>query len=311
MDSWRSQRSQRSHSRGRSQPSVRWANSRSPSESPSRFHPDSMRQNPEYVQVTPRDPSESYRGMSPSRSRSRSRQRSVRSHSIRSHSISRSRSRGPPLDRDPYVQDRPPSRSSKAWTDSRTWTDKAPKIHDENGKLVKSSLAIMGALGAAAYVARRKLPDVLPGSLGGNSDDKRSGHHNRSSSHEQFERAERREERRRHGEHVERHRRYASFYEEDGRPRPGENYPVGRDDRRLPPPPPRSDRAEPAWSQYSASTTTTTRYTEPAAPSPWAALSTGLYTDDDDKVLYVDGEGKRYVEEFRSGDRFWPGARLP
>ncbi|KAH7041537.1 uncharacterized protein B0I36DRAFT_312985 [Microdochium trichocladiopsis] len=292
----------RPHSRGRSQPSVRWANSRSPSRSPSRgFQPDGLRADPAFVQVSPRD-------ATPSRSRSRPRSLGSRG----SRSLSRSRSRGPSTDRygnplpaDPDESARPRSRRSSA-----SWVDKAPKFRDENGKLVKSSLAILGAIGAAAYVAHRTLPKVIPGSHDDGGDDNKNRHQQRSSSGDKHGRRDD-GHRRRHGERVERHHRYASFYEEDGPPsRPREDYHYP-DERRQLPSSVRTDRAEPAWSRES--NVTTTKYIE-QAPRPAsrgvAGVQPGLYTGNDDKVLYIDGEGRRYVEEYRS-DRFWPGGRLP
>lgn len=273
-------------SRGRSQPSVRWANSRSPSRSPSRgFRTNDYRADPTFAQVSHRDPTPSH------------------SHS----SKSRSRSRGPSTDRAPYPYPYPPAdtmsepaRSQSRFSSAKSWIDDNTKIRDENGKVVKSSLAVLGAIGAAAYVAHRTIPKIIPGSHegdGGSTTSTNSGR--RSSSRDRHDVDDRRPRRRHHGERVERHHRYASFYDDevDAPPRAKEAYYDVR-----------SDLAEPAWSRQS--TTNTTKYIDLAPPRGVPPVQPGFYKDDDDQLMYVDAEGRQYMEEYRSG-RFWPGGRLP
>lgn len=306
----------RSHSRGRSQPSVRWANSRSPSHSPSRgFRAADYTADPAFIQVAPREPT---------RSRSRSRAGS-RAGSKVSHKSSSSSSRSPSTDR--YGNPRRPAsttadnraRSSTA----RSWIDDTARIRDDNGKVAKSSIAILGAIGAAAYVAHRTIPKIIPGSSshdsdsGRNSNNGNSGSHRRSSSFDDRHDADDRKPRRRHhGEKVERHHRYTTYYDEElavpqPPPRPASayyEYPDGR--QALPAPPPRSDRAEPAWTTRESSTTKTHFIDTGAPPAVQAVVKPGLYRDEDDNPIFVDADGRRFVEDFRSGG-FWPGARLP
>jgi len=292
----------RAHSRGRSQPSVRWANSRSPSRSPSRgFRAADYTADPAFVQVAPRDPT---------RSRSRSRGADSR--------VSDKSSRSPSTDRYGYPRAASSAADQRARSpshrSSKSWIDETAKIRDENGKVAKSSIAILGAIGAAAYVAHRTLPKIIPGSHDSDSgrSNGSSGNHRRSSSWDDRHDVDDRKPRRRHrGEKVERHHRYTTYYDEEvvhPPPRPESAYYEHYDVRQALPAP-RSDRAEPAWSRESAATKTHFIDSAPP-PAVQSIVKPGLYRDEDDNPVFVDADGRRFVEDYRSGG-FWPGARLP